>query len=99
MFWILKSVTRRGSQHSAHESRLYASPLTFGIEPELLYYSSVFPTCQLAVVLGLCTRHHHLARGEDQCRGLGLTNAHDDSRESLRVVLSVPGVKSDRLEI
>ena len=55
-----------------------------GIEAELLDDTSILPRCKLGIILGLCASDYHLPRGEDQCRGLGLTNTHDDSRETLR---------------
>lgn len=54
-----------------------------GIEPELLDDTRVLARGQLAVVLRLGAGNDHLARGEDQCRGLWLTDAHDNSRKAL----------------
>jgi len=45
------------------------------------------------------TSHHHLARSKDEGRGLGLANAHDDGRETLGVVLGVPRMQRNRLEV
>ena len=53
------------------------------VEPELLDDARVLARGKLAVVLALCAGHHHLARSEDECRGLGLTNAHNDGSETL----------------
>lgn len=54
-----------------------------GIEPELLNDTSVLARGKLAVVLRLGAGNDHLARGEDQCSGLWITDAHDDSRKAL----------------
>lgn len=53
------------------------------VEAELLDDAGVFARRKLRVILGLGTSHHHLARGEDESRGLGLTDTHDDSSETL----------------
>jgi len=53
------------------------------VEAELLDDTSVLARRELRVILALCTGHNHLAGGEDECSGLRLTNAHDDSRETL----------------
>jgi len=45
------------------------------------------------------TGDHHLARGEDEGRGFGLPDAHDDGRETLGVVLGVAGMQGNRLQI
>ena len=55
----------------------------FGIEPKLLDDASVFARCKLRIIFRLCTRHHHLARGEDESCRLGVSNTHDDGSESL----------------
>lgn len=54
-----------------------------GIEAKLLDDARVLAGGQLGVVLGLGTGDNHLARGEDQGGGLGLTNTHDNGRETL----------------
>ena len=59
------------------------------VETKLLDDAGVFARCELRVVLGLGTSHDHLARGEDECGGLGLTNTHDDSSETLLWVTRV----------
>ena len=42
---------------------------------------------------------HHLAALEDERGGFGFAYAHDDRGKSLRVVLRVPRVQRDRLEL
>lgn len=54
------------------------------VEAQLLHDASVFARRQSRVVLGLCTRDDHLARGEDESRRLRFANTHDDSCETLR---------------
>lgn len=58
-----------------------------GVEAELLDDASVLARRKLRVILRLCAGHDHLSAGKDERRGLGLANAHDDSSETLRVVL------------
>jgi hypothetical protein len=70
-----------------------------GIEAELLDDTSVLAGSQLRVVFGLGTSDDHLARGEDQGGGLGLANTHDDSGETLGVVLCITSVEGNRLQI
>ena len=53
------------------------------VEPELLDDAGVFAGRELRIVLRLGTSHDHLARGEDEGRGLGLADTHDDSSETL----------------
>ena len=53
------------------------------VEPQLLDDSRVFARRQFRVVFRLGTRHDHLAGREDECGGLGFTDAHDDGGESL----------------
>jgi hypothetical protein len=69
------------------------------VEAELLDDTSVLARSQLRVVLRLCTSDDHLARGEDQGGSLGLADTHDDSGETLWVVLSITSVESNRLQI
>ena len=59
------------------------------IETKLLDDARVLAAGKFAVVFRLRTSHDHLARGEDKCSGLRFANAHDDSSETLRVVLCV----------
>lgn len=56
-----------------------------GVEAELLDDTSVLARSKLGVILRLGTRDNHLAGSKDQSGGLGLTNSHDDSGETLRV--------------
>ena len=58
-----------------------------GVEAELLDDAGVLARRQLRVIFRLGTGDDHLATGEDQGGGLGLANAHDNGRETLRVVL------------
>lgn len=50
-------------------------------------------------LLGLGSGADHLAGSEDQGSGLRLSDSHDDSCESLGVVLSVPAVESNFSEV
>jgi hypothetical protein len=59
-----------------------------GVEAELLDDAGVLARGKLRVILRLGASDNHLAAREDKCGGLRLTNTHDDSRETLRVVLS-----------
>ena len=70
-----------------------------GVEAELLDNTGVFSGRKLRIVLRLGTSDYHLARGEDQSCRLGLANTHDDSGESLGVILGIPGMQGNRLEI
>lgn len=54
-----------------------------GVEAELLDDAGVFARRQLGVIFGFGAGDDHLARREDQGRGLGLADAHDDSGEAL----------------
>lgn len=69
------------------------------VETELLDDTSILARGKFAVVLRLGTSHDHLARSEDERGGLGLSNTHDDGRETLGVVFGVSGVQSNGLEI
>lgn len=69
------------------------------VETKFLNDASVLARSELAVIFRLGTGHDHLARSKDERGGLGLSNAHDDSRETLWVVLGVSGVQSNGLEI
>jgi hypothetical protein len=78
------------------------SGTTYGelcVEPQLLDNPRIFAGSEAAVVLRLGTSHNHLSTRKDQSSRLGLANTHDDSGETLRVVLSVTSVKSDSLQI
>ena len=70
-----------------------------GVEAELLDDSRVLARGKLGIGLGLGASHDHLTTGEDQSRGLGLANSHDDSGETLGVVLRISRVQGDRLQI
>ena len=70
-----------------------------GIETELLDDPGIFARGKLRVVFGLGTSHDHLARCKDQGRSLGVTDTHDDGRETLGIVFSVSGMQSNCLEI
>jgi len=70
-----------------------------GVEAELLNDAGVLARGEFRVVFRLGTRDNHLAAREDQSRGLGLTNSHDDGSETLGVVLGVPRMQGNRLEI
>jgi len=71
-----------------------------GIEAELLDDARILARGKLRVILGLRTSNNHLSTCEDQSGSLGLTDAHDNSRETLRVILfcgqTMPG--SARIE-
>lgn len=54
-----------------------------GVETKLLDDTRVLAGCQLGVILRLGTSDDHLAGGEDQSGGLGLTDTHDDGGETL----------------
>jgi hypothetical protein len=54
-----------------------------GVETELLDDTSVLAGSKLGVILRLGTGDDHLARGEDQSGGLGLTDTHDDGGKTL----------------
>ena len=69
------------------------------VEAELLDDTSVLARSELRIILGLGTSDDHLARGKDQSSGLGLADTHDDSGETLGVVLCVTGVEGNRLQI
>jgi hypothetical protein len=58
------------------------------VEAELLDDTGVLARGKLAVVLRLGTGDDHLARGEDQGGGLGLTDTHDDGSETLGDMLA-----------
>jgi hypothetical protein len=58
-----------------------------GIETKLLDDSGILARGKLGVILRFCASDYHLAAGKDQCCSLGLTNTHDDSGETLGVVL------------
>jgi hypothetical protein len=69
------------------------------VEPELLDDARILAAGEAAVVFRLGTSHNHLPTREDESRCLRLTNAHDDGSETLRVVLGVTRVQSDRLQV
>lgn len=54
-----------------------------GVKAELLDDTGVLAGCKLGVILRLGTGNDHLARGEDQSGGLGLTDTHDDGGKTL----------------
>jgi hypothetical protein len=54
-----------------------------GVETEFLDDTSVLAGSKLGVILRLGTGDDHLARGEDQSGGLGLTDTHDDGGKTL----------------
>jgi hypothetical protein len=54
-----------------------------GVETELLDNTGVLARGELRVVLRLGTSDDHLARGEDQSGGLGLTDTHNHGSETL----------------
>jgi hypothetical protein len=58
------------------------------VEAELLDDAGVLARGKLAVVLGLGTSDDHLAGGEDQGGGLGLTDTHDDGGKTLGDMLA-----------
>ena len=70
-----------------------------GIEAKLLNDARILARRKLRVILGFRTSNNHLSTCEDQSGSLGLTDTHDNSRETLRVVLSVSRMKRNRLEI
>lgn len=53
------------------------------VEAELLDDARILAGRKLGVVLGLGTSDDHLAGGEDERGGLGLTDTHDHGRETL----------------
>lgn len=67
------------------------------VETKLLDDTSVLAASKLAVIFGLGTSDDHLARGEDQGGGLGLTNTHDDGGKTLGGMLAAEGRKLQRL--
>lgn len=69
------------------------------VEAELLDDAGILAACQTGVVLGLGTSDNHLAAGEDEGGGLGLTNAHDDGSKALGVVLGIASVQSNGLQV
>lgn len=54
-----------------------------GIEAELLDDARILARRQLRVILRLCARDDHLARGEDERRGFRLADTHDHGGETL----------------
>jgi len=70
-----------------------------GGEAELLYNPGVLPGGQSRVLLALGASAHHLAGGEDERRGAGLADAHDDGREALGVVLRVARLQRYLLQV
>ena len=71
------------------------------VEAELLDNASIFARRQLRVVFRLGASNDHLARGKDESRSLGLTNAHDDGGETLNHTSSakVMNVRSTSLHL
>ena len=70
-----------------------------GVEAKLLDDPSILARSKLGIGLGLGTSHDHLTAGKDQSRCLGLANSHDDSGETLGVVLRISRVQGDRLQV
>ena len=60
--------------------------------------SIVLGSC-VTVTLRLSSRANHLTRAEDESRGLGFTDAHDGSSESLRLVLNILTLKTNLPQI
>lgn len=58
-----------------------------GVETKLLDDTSVLARGKLRIILRLGTSHNHLARSEDQSSGFWVANTHDNSGETLGVVL------------
>lgn len=56
-------------------------------------------TLQGPTVLRFGTSDYHLARSKDECSSLRLADAHDDSSETLWIVLRISCVKRDGLQI
>ena len=54
-----------------------------GVEAKLLDNTRILARRQTRVIFGLGTRDDHLARREDERRGLRVTNTHDDGGETL----------------
>lgn len=78
------------------------SHATYGelcVEPQLLDNPRIFAGSEAAIVFRFGTSHNHLSTRKDQSSRLGLADTHDDSGETLWVVLSVASVQSDSLEI
>ena len=65
-----------------------------GVEAKLLDDTRVLARRQPRVIFGLRTSDDHLARREDERRGLGVTDTHDDGGETLEKERD--GGKSDR---
>ena len=66
---------------------------------ELLNDARVFAGGEARVVLALGARAHHLARAEYERGGARRTYAHDDGRETLRIVLGIARIQSDLLQL
>ena len=60
---------------------------------------SVIPRCRVTVLLRLGSSADHLARAEDQCCRLRLSNTHDGCRKSFRFVLHVSSLKTNLVKI
>lgn len=58
-----------------------------GVEAELLNDTGILAGSKLGVIFRLGASDDHLARRKDQSGGLGLTDTHDNSGETLGVVL------------
>ena len=69
------------------------------VETELLDDARELARCKPGAFLALGACTHHLARREDEGRGLGLSDAHDDGREALGVVFGVASVQRNLLQI
>lgn len=87
------------NNHDKPTRKHYEETYEFGIEAELLDDAGILATSKLAVILRLGTGDDHFATGENQGGRLGLTDTHDDGSETLRVVLGITGVQSNRLEV
>ena len=91
--------TDRELQVGASHDILDLKVQELGREAELLYDPCVLPRRQFGLVLALGARAHHLAGAEDECRGPGRPDAHDERSEALRVVLGVSGLQSHLLQV
>ena len=68
---------------TATDDVLYLELCKLRVEAKLLHDSGVFARRKPRVILALRARHDHLPRRKNKRGGLGITNAHDDSRETL----------------
>ncbi len=68
-------------------------------ESHFLDDPGIFATGQLALLFGPCAGDDHFATAEDEARGFGVPQSHDDSCESIRVVLCRLALPGDFLKV